>query len=154
MSDAELTRAIKAALHQHFPACKFSVTRGGSQIEWTDDGPEEVAVEDAILAAGLAEAQQGYDGKHWLRIEGRRSRSIYLDRYNVAERAADAQREQERRERDEHVRQQVNQVVSAAITARATALNGQQVPLGVIVFYSGMPGEFVVAVVNEMEISA
>ena len=37
-SDADTTRAIKNK--RGFPSAKFSVTRGGLDIQWTDDGPE------------------------------------------------------------------------------------------------------------------
>lgn len=88
----DITRAIKAALHKAFPQAKFSVTRGGSWISWNDGSIERTAVENAILAAGLAEPQKGYDGTRWLRII-ESDDSIQFD--SPARRAAAQQRNQE-----------------------------------------------------------
>src|SRR5258707_15648108 len=94
MTDGENTRAIKAALHKVFPGTGFSVTRGGSYIKWTDDGPTVEQVEDALIAAG-AEAEPCWNGKRQLHLHGRSS-SIWFDRFNAAERAAE-QEDQARR---------------------------------------------------------
>jgi hypothetical protein len=88
MDDRVRTQIIKAALHKQFPNCKFSVTRGGSWIEWTDDdGPDVTEVENAVIASGIVAIREGRDGKRWLRIEPGRHNDIYFDRYNAAKRA-------------------------------------------------------------------
>jgi hypothetical protein len=118
MEDRERTQIIKSALHQKFPAHKFSVTRGGSQIDWTDDGPTVSEVEDAIIASGIVEIREGWNGTRWLGIESSRSNSISFDRYNAAARAAYqldvARRQQEREARDQRVKGALAQATQAA----------------------------------------
>jgi hypothetical protein len=114
MDDRERTQIIKAALHKQFPNCKFSVTRGGSCIEWTDDGPDVTEVEDAIIASGIVEIREGWDGKRWLRIESRSGNDICFDRYNVAERAA-YQQDLARRIEEREVRAQRTKAAVAVV---------------------------------------
>ena len=87
-TDAELTRSIKAALHKAFPQTKFAVTRGGSWVKWTDDGPQVAAVEDIIIATGLAEVDTDWKGNRGLSV---RAHSVAFNRYNADERAANQQ---------------------------------------------------------------
>ena len=117
-SDADTTRAIKAALKRAFPSVKFSVTRGGEQIEWTDDGPEVVAVEDALIAAKCAQSRIGWNDRRYLDTPG--GGSIYFRRYNLAEQERE-KAEMERRiaERQEETRRE-NQAVAEAWAARET----------------------------------
>ena len=120
-SDADTTRAIKAALRKAFPSAKFSVTRGGQEIEWTDDGPEVAAVEETLIAAKCVE-QVVRDGVPVLYHGGRRvlSPNTHLWRYNVAEQEtykADMERRLAERE-EEKLRE--NQAVAEAWAARET----------------------------------
>jgi hypothetical protein len=92
MTAAEITNQIKTALRTQFPQCRFSVTDGGfggKRITWTDDGPAETDVENAIIAAGLVKIGHGDNNARDLRLPN--DASIFLDRYNEAERAADQQ---------------------------------------------------------------
>jgi hypothetical protein len=121
-NDAETTRTIKAALRKKFPDCKVSVTRGGSRIEWTDDGPEVAAVQDAIIATGRVEVREAWDGKRWLRILSSGD-SIYFDRFNAAERAA-YQADSARRIEEEKAREQrTRAVVADAERAKRAAID-------------------------------
>jgi hypothetical protein len=121
MEDLELTQTIKSALHKKFPTRKFSVTRGGSWIEWTDDGPTVTEVEDAIIASGIVEIRDGWNGQRWLGIESSHSNAIVFDRYNAAERAAYqldvARRQQERQASNQRVKVALAQVTQAASAA-------------------------------------
>lgn len=105
-NDAETTRLLKATLRKHFPGCSFSVKRGGEQITWTDDGPTQVEVEDAIVATGLVKIQHTYNGQRYVRAPTDHG-SIYFDRYNAAERAADRQEQARRRQEYEDLRRKV-----------------------------------------------
>jgi hypothetical protein len=92
MTAAEITNQIKTALHKQFPQCRFSVTDGGfggKRITFTDDGPAAADVEDAIIATGLVKIGHGDNNARDLRLPN--DASIFLDRYNEAERAADQQ---------------------------------------------------------------
>jgi hypothetical protein len=124
-NSAETTRTLKAILRKQFPACKFSITRGGERVEWTDDGPTQIDVEEAILAAGLAEISYGYDGRRWLKLHGRDT--IGFDRYNAAEREAWRQdlerRSQESRAFDQHVASVIHSALEAKRAAVAPAPN-------------------------------
>ena len=118
-SDADTTRAIKAALKHAFPGAKFSVTRGGEHIEWTDEGAEVVAVEDALIAAKCAQPRIGWNGRRYLDTPG--GDSIYFNRYSIAERERDkADMERRIAERQEETRRE-NQAVAEARAARKTA---------------------------------
>jgi hypothetical protein len=92
-TDAEITRRIKSALRAAFLKTKFSVSsRHDIYVRWTDDGPSQEQVEEALLNAGCAEAKKDWQDERRLRSHGH---SFWFDRYNVAERA----KEQEERER-------------------------------------------------------
>jgi hypothetical protein len=123
---AETTRTLKAILRKQFPACKFSITRGGEYITWTDDGPTQVAVEDAIIAAGLVEIHHGYDNKRWLRLREYGGNSIYLDRYNAAERAAELQNAERRRTQWREQQQHAEAAVAAARQTKCDAVAALQ----------------------------
>jgi Family of unknown function (DUF6011) len=116
-TDADTTRAIKAALRKAFPSAKFSVTRGGKWVEWNDDGPEVAAVEDALIAAKCAQPRIAWNGQRYL--DGPEG-SIYFCRYNVAEREKDkADSERHVAEYEEEKRRE-NDAVVAARAARET----------------------------------
>src|SRR5262245_25872083 len=102
---------IKKALRKRFPHSKVSVTRGGESISWTDDGPTQVEVEEAIIAAGLVTVDHGR-----LRLP---TGTIWFDRFNAAERAADEQR----RERGRADTARIRQAATTAAKARSAALN-------------------------------
>jgi hypothetical protein len=100
-SPAELTRATKAALRAAFPGYKFSVSSNdyNATLRWTDDGPTQEQVEDALLAARCA-AEKSWRGERCLRVPVNGGCSIYFDRYNAAQRAAEIEeREHRMRER-------------------------------------------------------
>jgi hypothetical protein len=124
--DATTTRTIKSALKCAFPECKFSVTRGGSQIAWTDDGPEVAAVEDVIIAAGVAEINNGFDGKRWLNVP---HNSIWFDRYNVAERTAYQENAERRRVEEQARAERVNAATIAAVRAKREVINTLRRPV-------------------------
>ena len=119
-TDAEATRAIKAALHKAFPDSKFSVTRGGSSIEWTDDGPDIEQVKSALIAADVVTTWKDLRDHLVLQVPG--NNSICLDRYNVAERAAYQQDLARRIEENEQRRQRQDEVISAAKQAKCATL--------------------------------
>lgn len=122
-TDAEKTRIIKAALREGFPNCKFSVTRGGAQIEWADDGPEVAAVEDVVLATNVAVVRDGWDGRRRAEIPGNwDSNWIYFCRYNAAERAADQQDSERRRAEYEDRCARTNATLAAAVRTKNEAL--------------------------------
>ena len=113
--DTTVTRTIKAALKLAFPKSKFSVTRGGSQIRWTDDGPELAAVEKAIVATGLVEDDLDWQDNRRLRLP---HSTIWFDRYNVAERATQQQDQERRRAEYAAQRQREAEAVNAAYAAK------------------------------------
>lgn len=118
MGDTTITRVIKSALKTAFPKHKFSITRGGSQIQWTDDGPERVAVEEVIVATGLVEDKLDWQGKRWLRLP---QSTIWFDRYNVVERATEQQDRERQRAEYEAQRQRETEAVNAAYAAKRAA---------------------------------
>ena len=121
-SDAEATRSIKAALRKAFPNTKtISITRGGSHIEWTDDGPTVEQVKDALIAANVVTTWKDFRDDLVLQASSSHS-SIWFDRYNIAERAAYQQDQARRIEESEQRRQRENDAVREASNAKHAAL--------------------------------
>jgi hypothetical protein len=116
-SDTETTRQFKAALRKQFPSCKFSITRGGTQVEWTDDEPSPSVgdVEDALLQAGCAGASTFWKGDRRLEVDGH---SVWFNRFNATERAT-YQEDLERRRAEWRQRQQQEQQAEAECAAEA-----------------------------------
>ena len=96
VSNADRTRRFKTALHKAFPGRKFSVDRGGERVSWDEAGPTKTEVEEAILAAGVAEAKVAWNGERYLCVDG--GQSVWLDRPDMAGRAAEVIAAQQRRE--------------------------------------------------------
>jgi hypothetical protein len=119
MTDGENTRAIKATLRKAFSGTGFSVTRGGSYIKWTDDGPTVEQVEDALIGAG-AEAKPGWNGERRLHLHGR---SFWFDRYNAGERAAEQESLARRRQEWQAQQQRENDAVCAAVLAKRNTVS-------------------------------
>jgi hypothetical protein len=90
-------KKVRAALRAAFKV-KFSVTSRSSEIDvsWEDSGPTPDDVRQALKTAGLAEVQRGWNDKEYLTVDGH---SLWLDRYNTAEREA-AQRDMERQRQE------------------------------------------------------
>jgi Family of unknown function (DUF6011) len=96
--------AIAAALRKAFPESgrRISVTsdRYNITVRWTDDGPTLEQVQEALLAAHCAIAKKAWNGECYLEPWGvKYSGSIYFDRYNAAQRAAEIE-ERDRRMRE------------------------------------------------------
>jgi hypothetical protein len=118
-TDGEITRAIKAALRKAFPTAKFSVTRGGARIGWTDDGPSVEHVQDALIGTG-AEAKPNWRGERQVYLL--HGRPIWFDCYNAAELAAE-QEDRARRAREAEIqRQREGAAVRAAEQAKRDAM--------------------------------
>ena len=115
-TDGESTRTIKAALRKAFPKAIFKVTRGGSRIEWTDDGPSVEQVKSALIAANCVTTWKDFRGD--LVFEIGRINSIWFDRYNVAERAAYQEDLLRRRRESEAREQRENDAVKVAALAK------------------------------------
>jgi Family of unknown function (DUF6011) len=96
VSNADRTRRFKTVLRKAFPGCKFSVDRGGERISWDEAGPTKTEVEQAILAAGVAEAKVAWNGERRLCVDG--GQSVWLDRHDASVRAAEAVAAQRRHE--------------------------------------------------------
>ena len=128
-SDGEATRAIKSALRKAFPAAKFSVTRGGAQIEWEDTGPTVEQVKDALISAEVVTTRKDWRGELALEVPGNSlSNSIWFVCFNTAKREADKADAERRAEEYEQQRQRESEAVREAAKARATALAR---PLGI-----------------------
>ena len=117
-TDAAATRAIKAALRKAFPAARFSITRGGTRIEWTDDGPLVEQVKTALRAADCVDVRAGWKNEQHFEVRGS---SIWFLRYNVAERAANQTELARRIAEGEQRRASENEAVAAPeLVKRAT----------------------------------
>ena len=120
---AEIARAARAALRTAFPGSKISVTSSsGITVRWTDDGPTVEQVQDTLLAAGCAEARMGSDEKRYIRTPGNYGESYWLDRYNVAQRAAEQEDFERRRREYEAENQRVVEVIARERAAKRSAL--------------------------------
>jgi hypothetical protein len=124
------TNALKAKLRDRFPTCKFSITRGGEHIEWTDDGPTVVEVEDAIITTGLVEIRHAGNERYLRLRAGSRSSSysIWLQRYNVAERAAELQETERRRTEQEEEQKSTEAATREAQQTKRKAIQALQDP--------------------------
>ena len=116
MTAAEITNRIKTALRKQFPRHKFSITRGGTYVGWTDDGPTKTEVEDAIIATGLVEIRCGYDDERYLRLAGKFN--IWLDCYNEAKRVAGEQERERRAQEEAALAKRQQEAVSQAWKAK------------------------------------
>ena len=122
-SDADATRAIKAALCKAFPSARFSVTRGGACIEWTDDGPTVEQVKAALIAADCVEVKPDWRGEQYLHVPGRSyGNSIWFICYNVAKREQDKVDAARRAEEYAQQRQRETEAVRAAADAKHAVL--------------------------------
>jgi hypothetical protein len=118
MTNAEVTRAVRAVLKKTFSNVKFAVrTNYDVQIRW-EDGPERSQIESSLVEAGLAKHEPHYQ---CLRIG---HQSICLLRYNAAERAATEQRYEESRQKE---RQQIRNRALAAPPELQRPLNRDDV---------------------------
>jgi hypothetical protein len=93
MAAIEITNQIKTALFKQFPSCNFSVTdagMGAKLVSWTDNGPAETDVENAIVGAGLAEIR-AFNDVRCLCLRLPNDSRVQLYRYSEAELAADQQ---------------------------------------------------------------
>ena len=115
------TRAIKAALREAFPKTRFSVTRGGAWIKWTDDGPTVEQVQTTLIAANCVKVTTSWNGQQYFEAPGN-SNSIWFDCFNVAKRAADQADMARRIEEGEARRQRENEAVHAALQTKKAAL--------------------------------
>jgi len=118
--NAEFTRAIKAALKSAFPGTKFTVSlSSGHRVMWTDDGPLVTEVQDALLAAGCGEARMSWNDTCYIEVAGD---TLYFDRFNAAERAAEVQDLERRRQEYAEQRQRVDEAVKQARQAKRAAV--------------------------------
>jgi Family of unknown function (DUF6011)/Large polyvalent protein associated domain 29 len=117
---AKIARAARAALRKAFPESKISVTSGHNDItvRWTDDGPTVEEVRETLLAAGCAEEKKGWDGKRYLVTPENSSGSFWFDRYNPAQRAAEQQEFERRRQAREAENQRISAVLARESAAR------------------------------------
>jgi hypothetical protein len=105
--NADITRQVRKVLKRAYPSIKFAVsTNYDVRIDWTDDGPTQDEVENALVKDHCAEPDPRYSGNH-LRIDGR---SVAFYRYNAA--ASEACKRDFEESRRRQVR--VNEVVRGA----------------------------------------
>jgi Family of unknown function (DUF6011) len=117
----DIAKAARAVLKRAFPRNKISVTSsGGINVRWTDDGPTVEQVEDALLKAGCAERHTAWNSKHYLHASPDLC-SYWFDRYNVAERAAEQQKNEQRCQEYELQRRRENEAVAALSRAKNDA---------------------------------
>jgi hypothetical protein len=120
----EASRKIHAALKTAFPNTKFTVAlSAGRSIAWTDDGPSVTEVQDALLAAGCGEEKFTWDKKRWIEVA---DRALYFDRFNAAERAAEAQRWEQSRERERALELRTHEVIVQATRAKRARIEPLQ----------------------------
>src|SRR5262245_58783757 len=114
---SEASKKIRAALRSAFPSTKFTVALSTDhRIAWTDDGPSVTAVQDALLAVGCGEEHIAWDKTRYIRVayNDYSHDTLYFDRFNAAERAAEAQRWERLHEEQQALERHTHEVIVQA----------------------------------------
>jgi Family of unknown function (DUF6011) len=105
----EAAKAIRSALRRAFPQTKISVTSThGLMVKWTADEPAVTQVEDALLAAKVAEpCERSWDTGRWLKVG---DHGIYFLHTTAAEQAAEEERRRQQAAEQERINARVEAV--------------------------------------------